>query len=622
MGLAANQAKLLAITSRLSDNELRAQFIANSKMRLTDDQNAATAEYMRSLDQHDLMYSYYGADNVKLSEKVTASSLMTYGPNKNQYGIINSAGQILVSSLDIDNFNNSGSLKEFLNCYDILKIDNKKRIPMLESLFGDNWKNFYDPSDKSQQYNQIDGKAQGWFPQIAEYDDENKQWDVEETWSEDLIGKMNKVLQELTDWQNPFSGLSDTGLGGLIGNMGEQLGTGKLIEVKPPDPKPDPYEPQLVAPDPFPVDPPAPRFSATTTVCYGHFMSSGSESCYMATVSYMMQGSDNPAYSSLPHKGGGSIDGTPRDQELLKRGMLEHGNELDPRYDPAQGGVADPAYPNGRTLADSVKKLYDGLVSGEELQYLSDLLYRDADTWYDADDELRRWQEEKDAWDEAEAARVREINEEEFRKYNEAELARELWDREWAKTKNDFQDWMDKYTAIQEHAEVILKNDLEPKIPNPDDPAVIWYTNLWYRMGGESEESKINPNYNFKQLDDNLMKDSAYLQWALETGTVTMEQVVFNENGSEKTPGLKEREWKAIGYNNSSDLKEEQNKLNMTRAEAKYDKTLRELQAQDKQYDMDLKRLDTQHNALQQEYEALKGITAKNIERSFKAFSA
>ena len=40
-----------------------------------------------------------------------------------------------------------------------------------------------------------------------------------------------------------------------------------------------------------------------------------------------------------------------------------------------------------------------------------------------------------------------------------------------------------------------------------------------------------------------------------------------------------------------------------------------------KKYDQDLKKLDTQHNALQTEYESLKNVIDKNVERSFKAFS-
>lgn len=41
MGMAASQARLLSITSRMADNELRAQIINNAKMRLTDDSSAA-----------------------------------------------------------------------------------------------------------------------------------------------------------------------------------------------------------------------------------------------------------------------------------------------------------------------------------------------------------------------------------------------------------------------------------------------------------------------------------------------------------------------------------------------------------------------------------------------------
>ena len=37
--------------------------------------------------------------------------------------------------------------------------------------------------------------------------------------------------------------------------------------------------------------------------------------------------------------------------------------------------------------------------------------------------------------------------------------------------------------------------------------------------------------------------------------------------------------------------------------------------------DQDLKKLDTEHTALQTEYESIKGVIQKNVERSFKAFS-
>lgn len=48
---------------------------------------------------------------------------------------------------------------------------------------------------------------------------------------------------------------------------------------------------------------------------------------------------------------------------------------------------------------------------------------------------------------------------------------------------------------------------------------------------------------------------------------------------------------------------------------------MREIQNEDKKFDQDLKKLDTEHSALQTEYESVKSVIDKNVERSFKAFS-
>ena len=46
-----------------------------------------------------------------------------------------------------------------------------------------------------------------------------------------------------------------------------------------------------------------------------------------------------------------------------------------------------------------------------------------------------------------------------------------------------------------------------------------------------------------------------------------------------------------------------------------------DLEAKDNKYDLELKKLDTEHNALQTEYESIKGLVDKNIEKSFNCFS-
>lgn len=54
MGLAASQARLLSITSRMADNELRSQIINNAKMRLTSESSQASEEYVDGFNKTQL----------------------------------------------------------------------------------------------------------------------------------------------------------------------------------------------------------------------------------------------------------------------------------------------------------------------------------------------------------------------------------------------------------------------------------------------------------------------------------------------------------------------------------------------------------------------------------------
>ena len=77
MGLAASQARLLSITSRLSDNELRSQTITNAKMALASRTSNASAEYMDALSSTKLMFSTYDASGNKMTQQLSAVSLST-----------------------------------------------------------------------------------------------------------------------------------------------------------------------------------------------------------------------------------------------------------------------------------------------------------------------------------------------------------------------------------------------------------------------------------------------------------------------------------------------------------------------------------------------------------------
>ena len=52
-----------------------------------------------------------------------------------------------------------------------------------------------------------------------------------------------------------------------------------------------------------------------------------------------------------------------------------------------------------------------------------------------------------------------------------------------------------------------------------------------------------------------------------------------------------------------------------------YHTRMTKLQGQDKQFDLQLNRLESEHSALQTEYESVKGVISKNVEKSFNIFS-
>ena len=122
MGLAASQAKLLSITSRLSDNELRSQSITAAKLALANQTADASRKYINALNKNEYIYRTYDQEGSKAYVALTGAQLSTYGPLKNQYALVNLDGQVLVSELDGSNFENSNNINEFLDKYGIVPI--------------------------------------------------------------------------------------------------------------------------------------------------------------------------------------------------------------------------------------------------------------------------------------------------------------------------------------------------------------------------------------------------------------------------------------------------------------------------------------------------------------------
>jgi len=121
MGLSASQARLLTITARLTSNEYESQQISNAKMRLATQTEEASEEYITALNSTQLQFMTYDADGDATTTPLTANVLYQYSDLKNQYALVNTSGQVLLSSEDAKNFESADTLDDFLELNGITK---------------------------------------------------------------------------------------------------------------------------------------------------------------------------------------------------------------------------------------------------------------------------------------------------------------------------------------------------------------------------------------------------------------------------------------------------------------------------------------------------------------------
>ena len=129
--MSATQARLLTITGRLTDNEMRSQTITNAKLRLAQKSSEASQTYMDALSSEKLVFKTYSDNGETSTYNLTPALLYSYEPLKNQYSIQNASGQNLVSATDAANFEASKTLDEFLDKYG-LKGDTQKTQAKLD----------------------------------------------------------------------------------------------------------------------------------------------------------------------------------------------------------------------------------------------------------------------------------------------------------------------------------------------------------------------------------------------------------------------------------------------------------------------------------------------------------
>lgn len=727
MGMAASQARLLSITSRMSDNELRSQLINNAKMRLTTDSSKASEKYLAALNEAQMMFSNYDTAGNSQYQQLTFSNLTSYSAYNNQYGLVNKSGQLLVSENDASKYTealnkakadpdvdvndpdsvNSKALEEFLKSYGLEKtttyFDNSeitsidpnirkiyegdmefeygvdaKGMPKADRISGIHYG--YDESLKTKDYGIYKSLLDDYSSAKQNWKAVSKQ--AEQAYVKNLPstgGDYEKVYQNAIEWSNSLEPQYDdkgniTGykVGDNVYDVGTEVDKAKDFLG---------YMKQFY-----------------TNVGSKWLDKDGVNKPFHDTMEWYfslesLMNSGNPTYSK-PTQAYVRDGYTPTLTAVYKKDANNNDtNEIDyyvytiSTADQVNYPTSDTVYPDqkwtdadGNEITVPVKEIKEQKISEEEfVQSIADM-YRffqsEVLSQLNPEDPTFRamyvQQAGKNKTGDEKTTAEKQAGEKyknAFTNYKNASKNLSLFifgkdvgnstqydkldDMEWIlygdwKNPNDPSEGRTNQpvgptTAIDTSEGGITydltfaidnslkKEDLPyranfqvvkdiylsekmiekygaPKYTwidknNPDENAekkAAWYTNLFNRIneGG------------YQALETGLAHSAEWIKFALESGLVSMEQVDVK------------KQWVSTMYSNCSNITESQVDVDITVAEAEYNKTMNEIEAKDKRYDIELKNIDTEHQSLQTEYETIKSVIDKNVERNFKMFQA
>lgn len=701
MGMAASQAYLLRLTSRLADNELRSQSINNAKMRLATQSAQASDDYINALNDANLMFSNYDSTGTAQSQLLTYNSLTAYSSYNNQYGLVNSSGQLLVSESEAAMFNAAnGNLNAYLKAHgleytttyfeELGNIENEAYpVPFKaiesgtlkewyeaygsyeNSLEVENYTKYYDAYTDAT--SELNAACKGVLGEYLKYGSNNPKLEMQD--SELTLSGLptGNVVDMMNYYKNAF-----TGSNGATYNIENLKANGFLTE--------DAYNTIKAELDSFqtytynePIlggSTSIPRTGVKVSMSTSISSSTAKDESGNETTTYTIDGEieitvdangkvtgvtfpakelGDPNYYFKANADGTAYDWTNKDlYEVLNNLARDNyalnddetaesfvGTTYYETYDiegsEAKGLKSYVLYEKGDTdklkeeINSSIQSIYNYLLSDENFNYenfamaiagnepsVSGKVNIPADS--ELNEIIENYKKAKNDYVEF-IFGTDDIDSVNQLIRDSKITAKDLQDVDYVLrlVSGDVQDadgnplatglsLSENYnTVVKEFIiENMIANTGEPKYAWVDendtsnngnaDAKAQWYTNMFNRM-----------KQGYKAIENGLASSPEWIEFALESGLVHMEQVDKSFN------------WKSLNYRTCSTITEEtENAEAVAKAEAAYNKAMKDIDAKDSMYDMELKNIDTEHTALQTEYETIKSVITKNVERTFK----
>lgn len=645
--MSASQARLLSITSRLTNNEFRAQTITNSKLRLAEKSQEASQEYMDALNSKKLMYGVFNSDGEREYSNLTANTLLSYGRLKNQYSLVNANGQILLSGSDIKNYENSTTMAEFLKKYGVKDAENPQYANTLNAIFGQKYADFFNEAYPNSWTNDpANGNNLAYLGNI-EGELTNIYKNIDTISATAYNNDINTYLGNL----NAAGIVPNVDTGGIFTNFINVLNS--IPEYVPEPTLPDlmNYAKDLLSPqcwtatgindlrigktlaeiekhyEKYYFDLGQPNQCTVNKSVWhmehvlGQYFFSSSADEITVNINGTNEKIENKSISTTDAPTMTSGGGNGNDP-MNVRGVLNKSENADLKQrlqelyynvclhvdsTKERGGLTRGTITNNGMHdvmdAEDIAKLYLGLMNDLLKVMAKDLL--DARENNPSDPRL------------SDAGVIKF-----FEDYDAANVQYAADNVKRNAFITQFTNWLDNAKDTIDNFKKQIASIPSKMIPDETDEKYQWYVNLWYRMGGgeRTAQGKVD-NSGYQEIDENLINNAEWLEFCFEHGVLTLEQAQFNEKGSATYPGMGQYDWVSTVYTNSSDIISQEDEVAIAIAEVKYKNRITEIENEDKKFDQDLKKLDTEHTALQTEYDSIKEVINKNVERSFKAFS-
>ncbi len=138
---------------------------------------------------------------------------------------------------------------------------------------------------------------------------------------------------------------------------------------------------------------------------------------------------------------------------------------------------------------------------------------------------------------------------------------------------------------------------------DPENQAYISYLkNIFNRIQQSGYYTEKDAN---KTINDN-----SWFEGELRKGNLQLEYYSASD-----------KKFISTSIDSDSAIQEVEDERQIAIVEQKYKMDLADIEQKDNKFDLELRKLDTEHNALQTEYDAVKGVIDKNVEQSFNLFS-